>query len=446
MTAVLRATEPSISFSQTVIYPDNAESKAMVRSNLVDGFILLESSATLPRLSPNVESAGFTAKPLPGFRLYGGSILASGLPMRARSPVFSLYRPFYTPVSTLRGPLFKNSETGDTLHAAAELSVRNTRIAALTNLAHESTDPSWILLSQAIPAFDADDAAITVSALAATRTRTAAASTSDSWFLSDIPLPETRIFMPGLEILVAKRNFSGSCAGFLDLGNLISPAGAIRTEGAFSLHGFSLAGGMYRAAGNFEDLDGSRNSVIVRLFTAPSIIITIGADSGNELKWGGILVNDTVRREKYHDKDMAVVSGGTGLQLETRLTRSEIRVMNKGDETEFAGGLFLGNFLYPSLKLELQAKTVQTRLTESIKKESSLSGKFSVVPVRWFSGSLSGTAGWTTAHDDMDYSVSLSCGFLMKKVRQEWNLGAKITGGNTGEGLTGSAFLKVLLH
>jgi len=442
----LHAAGPSLTVTQTAMYPEKSELRVSARSSVIDGFILVRSPERLPGFSPEVYSFGFAVKPPGGVALYGGAIGAAGLPARARSPVFSLYTPFYTPTSSDSGPVFHTTGTMNTRNAAAEVTLGNTKMAAIAGLAKGSADPSWLLLSQAFPAFDTNDTALTVSVLAATRVQEASADAADSWFLPELPLPETRIFMPGVEILLENDSLSGSCTALLDAGPLVSPAGAIRADGSITVPGFSLAGGFYRSDYRFRDLDDTRNSTLARVFVAPAISIPVGTAPGDELKWGGLIAGDTIRREKYFNHDTSSISGGTGLEFHRRTTRTELHVMKKGAETEVAGSTAIGCFFHPALKLNLRAKTLRTRLTEEIRTENSVSGRLSVNPVRWFGGSLAATGSSTSAHAGMDYSVSLSCGFAVKNPRLDWNLDVKITRQNSGEPLEGSASLKFLLR
>lgn len=442
----LHAAGPSLTISQTAYYPEKYELRVSARSSVYDAFILIKSPERLPGYSPEVYSFGFAGTPLSGFALYGGSIGAQGLPARARSPLFSLNSPFYTPTAAVSDPVFHTTETMNTQNAAAEISLGNMKIAALAGLSEGSTNPSWLLLSQAFPAFATNETSLTFSVIAATRMQEASADAADSWFLPELPLPETRIFMPGVEILLDKGGWSGSCTALLDTGQLVSPAGAIRADGSITVPGFSLAGGFYRSDYRFDNLDGSQNSVLSCWFAAPTISIPVGTAADGELKWGGMLAGETIRREKYFEHDTSTVSGGTGLKFNYRSTRAELQVMKKGEETELAGAAAFGRFLHPALKLYLRAKTLRTRLTEEIRTENSMAAKVSVTPVRWFIGSLDLAGSRTTAHEGIDYSASGTCGFTFQNPRLDWNLRLKITRQNTGEPLAGSVSLKVLLH
>ncbi len=333
-----------------------------------------------------------------------------------------------------------------TRNAAVELTLRHTKVVALARLDESATEPSWVLVTQSIPAFDADDAALSVSLLAATRMQPPTADTDDSWFLPDPPLPGTRVYLPALEMLLEKGPLSGSCTGMIQLGQLLSPAGAVRADAAVSLPGFSVAGGYYRSDFRFADLDGTRNSILSRSFAAPALSFPVGKSGESELTWGGLLSNSTVRREKYFEEDVASLSGGTGLQFRGRTARAELHVMTKEDETECAGAVSTGRILQRVLRLEFRAKTIRTRLTDSIKTEHTVAGKVSVFPARWFTGSLAATGSRSTTHAGMDYSVSGACGFSLNQSRTDWDLSAKITRQNTGEPLSGCVSLKIRLH
>ncbi len=443
---ILHATEPSVTIAQTALYPEKSELRMTAHSDILDGFILIKSPDRLPGFNPEIHSFGFAGNPLPGLAVFGGSISAQGLPARVRAPVFSLYTPFYSPVVANASPVLGTGETMSTRNAAVELTLRHTKVAALARLDESATEPSWVLVTQSIPAFDADDAALSVSLLAATRMQPPTADTDDSWFLPDPPLPGTRVYLPALEMLLEKGPLNGSCTGMLQLGQLLSPAGAVRADAAVSLPGLSVAGGFYRSDYRFADLDGTRNSILARSFAAPAFTFPVGKSGESELTWGGLLSNSTVRREKCFEKDVSVVAGGTGLQFRGRTTRMELHVMTKGDETECAGTASTGRIQHRRFQLELRAKALRTRLTDSIKTEHTVSGKLSVFPARWFTGSLAATGSRSTTHPGMDYSVSGACGFSLRQSRTDWDLSAKITRQNSGEPLSGSVYLKICLH
>lgn len=422
-----RGESPSLTFSQTACYLDGYECRISADSTPLSGFILLKSPDQLPALRPEIYSSGFTVKPLPGITLLGGSIYAAGLPSRVRSPVFTLYTPFYTPIKPQTESLLSNSSTRSNDRLGAEIAFRNWRLAACAVPERTAGEDSWVLLSKTGGGAKADKPAFSVSLFLGTNTRSAVES--ESWFSAEPYLPDSFFFIPAVEAVIDTEPVTASGVVMMDSGPFRVPARAVRSDLSIHWGVLALSGGAYSADRSFINLKGQSDPVLRRLFIAPALIFPCTKERRMIFRIGGLLYTDTLRGEKFCDPDTTAVSSGTGLEAISTAFRFQLRMMHTHDLCNFTGGLAINRFFCKKLQWEVLGKAVipETKLVRFQTKETTISSGLTLTANRFIDAGIGGSCHSFRDEPRPVYSFFLAGAAAFSSRHQKWNLSCKAT-------------------
>lgn len=345
----------SLSINQTTRFNDEYNISFSIRSPFLNGTAIIESPANLPSISPELTSYGISLSITPFVTFFSGSITTSGLPSRAKNPVPSLYSPFYSPLSVSNKKILHYGNTLDIENVAVEISLKDFRFITFSSLSQKSGDASWVFFSHTKEAFTPNDISLSVSLLVGTYRLLP--ETNTSWFLPRIYIPETRIFIPGIELILKQNNLSASCTGFMSIGHFQKPSFSVRSDISMKFEYIQISGGFYTADRSFIDMQGNSNSILNRIFLAPSINLYSPAFHKTELQIGGILFVDTLKNESFYKADLEKISTRIGLSLNNQSLRFQLKMMKDSEAVTLSASSLFKQCIFHSLQLELKAKT-----------------------------------------------------------------------------------------
>lgn len=300
-------------------------------------------------------SWSLASEPIRGIRILAGSIALSGLPARARNPLFPVSAAFYAPVSAITGKILNYGTTKDTGRVGIDCSLGLWRIISFGSPAGLAAGPAWLQVSRVFVFEGTPSALVRFSLFGGLHRQDPPADTG--WFLREEYCPATDIATPGFEIVASRGGLSASVIGFSSFSRLRKPAGAFAADLSFLSKFFSIAGGMYTADYAFPDLDGDENEVLRRIFFAPALRIPFDEKNGTEFDLGCIVHADTLRNASITESVPMVFSGGTEARFQNRSFYGNIRAKRTDDGADLSCSANFRNFIASWIQWQLKGQT-----------------------------------------------------------------------------------------
>lgn len=413
----IRLFTQTLALSQALSFPEKCQTLISAKTSLISGFFIIEDKAPITEPKPVPISYGFKTAQFLGISILGGSITTTGLPARAKNPVFNLSSPFYNPIHIQVGQIMSLSQTRNTEKVAFEAIINRWKIASSSSLDIHNSEPSWVLLTRTYNAFDSTDTAFSVSVFSGTNNTQML--NADSWFSLENPRPETRFFLPAAEVIFQNSLLTGSCAGFFNVTPLQKTTAAIRSDSSIKWKNFYLSGGIYSADREYTNMQGTVERIINRIFIAPTLECTVphGNDTDINMKIGGVLFFDTRRKEKWYASDYQVLSSLAGFIFEHSKNKIQLQVLYKNTNFDHFS-CAVHHILFASI-LQLDIKgNVKPSTTE-------ITTNFTVKPVAGFYGNI-GTISLIKKDNLSESTFTAGTSIDITKSRFNWLLSTHI--------------------
>lgn len=367
-------------------------------------------------------SWSLASEPVRGVRLLAGSLAFSGIPARARNPVFSVSSAFYAPVGVMTGKVVNYGTTKDTGRIGLDCSLGLWRVAGFASPAGLSDGPAWLQVSRVL-VFPGKPATLARFSIFGGLRRQEPSADPD-WFRRNEYVPATDVASPGFEIVASKGGLSASFIGFSSLSRLRKPAGAFAADASFSSKFFSCAGGIYGADYAFTDLDGDGNEVLRRIFLAPTLRIPLGAGKGTEFTLGAILYADTMRNASIKESVPMIVSGETEARLQWRAFYGYIQAKRTNEGADFSCSAIFRRFIADWLQWQLKGQTsalLDDRITPNLA-DSKVASKITARVGQLFSIGLGMSASFPDIGDEAVFSGDVAATLSLKRPNSLWKI------------------------
>ncbi len=442
----------ALTVSQEATLPGWYDAELGFKNPHIDGTLTLRGDDALP--SPEdfpdnpvnpfsdlaVRTWSVAVKPTRFVTLTGGSLSVTGLPARAINPFFILTRPRYTPLEPSQKPVISKGTSLNSDNLALECSGARWKLAAAGDPGNGLADPAWLLVSRL---FGSSEARCTegpsprrLSLSLFGGAKTLFRNEESSWFLEEPQRPKTNLFVPAAEVIFSGKLVSGSATVLASFGPFLEPGYLIRGEGSFSGRHLALTLGGAQSTEEFLPLDGKKESLIRRLFAAPSLTLNAGKKQFPQFTLGGLFMQDLERREHYYEKDAQEVTTGGFCAATAGKSSLEFRCMTKKGETDLSGRLVLDCTKKVPLAFAANAETTLTggssglfggrdqKASLGVVWKQGLAGskKASFPGTTLFESAVTGTALRAKPDESVELSGTLSLAFTVSGRHSRWKI------------------------
>jgi|GEM_PF-2857646 len=369
----------AISLTQEAELPGWYSADLSLKSPILDGTLTLRNETPLPPpadypgepVNPvgdlDLRTWSLALKPARAYVVSAGSLALSGLPARAKNPFFTLTKPRYTPLVPTENPIVRPGTTLEADDLAFECETDRWSLAAAGDPRHQFDDPAWILVGRRFGSRNADAKRLSLSLFGGTRESSSRKETS--WFLDEPFTPKTKLYVPGAEVAFSGTVFTGSATILESVGQFRDPGYLIRADCSATGRYCALAAGYAQSFGDFLSLDAKRESLLKRAFVAPSVTLFPRRNARGtryrearsrlppEISFGGIVISDIFRRERYYEADTTALTLGGFCALCGNRSNLELQCMAKEDETALTGRFSLKRLKSIPLAFAAHAKT-----------------------------------------------------------------------------------------
>lgn len=384
----LHPADRAISLTQEAELPGRYSACLSLKSPILDGTLTLRNETPLPApedypdepVNPlgdlGLRTWSLALKPVRSCVISAGSLALSGLPARAKNPFFTLTKPRYTPLVPSKDPIVRPGTTLDADELAFECETDRWSLVAAGDPQHQLADPAWILVGRRFGSRNADAKRLSLSLFGG-----ACASSCDeetSWFLNEPFTPKANLYVPGAEVAFSGTVFTGSATILESVGPFRDPGYLIRTDCSVTGRYCFLTAGYAQSFGDFLSLDVKRESLLKRAFVAPSITLFHRRNARGtryrearsrlppEISFGGIVISDILRRERYYEADTPALTLGGFCALSGNRSDLELQCMAKEDETALTGRFSLKGPKNVPLDFAAHAKTTIPKGTSGL--------------------------------------------------------------------------------
>jgi hypothetical protein len=333
-----------------------------------------------------MDSYAFRINPVSSLAIHVGALTVSGLPARAKAPLFSLSSPFHEPVMPEDGPTFGLGSAKKTDNGAIEYRTAGSRFAACTTALNNPADSTWILASKEFRSFSEENDYFVLSLFSGIKR--IEPETETSWFVNEPLGPDTRMFIPGAEGLFRKGPIGGTVTGFGNFASARKPAALSRSELFIDNGIFRLSGGYLQEDREFLDFDGDSARILSRFFLSPQCMVR------ETWTFGAILANDTERGVKCYHENITAWTGGGGIKFETTNFRFRLQAMRKEQTTSISASVYKNALIFRFLSASVLSSCEIPGSKPDIPEKSAISGKVGIRPFQNRSKGVAASIGY----------------------------------------------------